>query len=81
MTDIPSVGEWVARAAPGTRLEDVSVEAAQAIEHAIRNHIQTVWALEAGLEQKVRDILARHPARPARVVGGALHGHRLPHPL
>lgn len=72
------LAELVARLEPGLRLEDLSVEDAARIDHALRNHTQTVWALEAALEDRVREILAPYVQRlPVRgtvymVSGGQL---------
>ena len=75
---MPDAAELVARLEPSLRLEDLSVDDAALVDHALRNHTQTVWALEAALEERIRGILAPYVRQlPVRgtvytVAGGQL---------
>ncbi len=53
----PLPEELVADLAPGLRIEDLTIEEVSAIDHAINNHVQTVWVQEDNLRMTVLAIL------------------------
>lgn len=61
----------------GVRWEDLTIEQAKAVDHALRHYQQTIYLLDAGLEEKIQRIVMSG-VRSRRVVLAEMAARVLP---